>query len=184
MTITREKALELLNKYVTRENLKKHCLATGMVMKALARYLGEDEELWEVTGILHDIDVEHTTPEEHTSLTERILMDLGAPQEMINAIVAHNDLRRARKRESKLDFALASGENLTGLVVASALVLPEKKLSNLSLKSLKKRFKEKRFASGVKRDVIKECERLGIPLDKFLEIGLEAMKEGAEVLGL
>ncbi len=176
MFITKEKALELLRKHIKRENLIKHCIATGMIMRALAKRLGEDEDLWEVVGILHDLDVDETSPEEHTRVTEEILRDLGAPEEVVHAIVSHNDLRGI-PRETRLDHALAAAENVSGLIVAAALVLPEKSIEKLALKSLKKRFKEKRFASGANRNAIKECEKLGISLDEFLELSLEAMRK-------
>ena len=182
-TLNPETAKELLKAYVKRANLYKHCLATGAVMRALAERLGEDAELWHLVGLLHDLDVELTSPEEHTQRTAEILEGYGLPQYAIKAIRAHNDLSGV-PREDKLSHALAAADNVTGLIVASALVLPDRKLSSLTLKSLRKRFKEKRFAAGAKRSSIMECEEIGLTLDEFLELALKAMQGIAGELGL
>ncbi|MEN2984733.1 MAG: HDIG domain-containing metalloprotein [Dictyoglomaceae bacterium] len=175
--MTREEALSLVKKYIKSTNLIKHMLATEAIMKALANHLKEDEELWGLTGLLHDIDYELTEkePEKHSLLSEEILKSYDLPMEMIEAIRAHNEIH-GYPRNTLLAKALYAVDPLTGLIVASALVHPEKKLEPLNTEFILKKFKEKSFARGANREQIKSCEELGLNLEEFISIGLSAMK--------
>jgi len=184
--MTRDEAHALLCEEVGADNLRKHCLATEAILRALAHRLGEDEERWGVVGLLHDLDFESTAdlPEQHTKKTCEILAHRGFDDEALQAIREHNAEALGIPRETKLGIALACGETITGLIVATALVYPDKKLASVKPKSVRKRMKKKDFARAVRRDVIGECERIGIPLDEFVELSLSSMQGVAETLGL
>ncbi len=184
--INREQALELLDQHLSNPNLVKHCLASEAVMRRLARQLGEDEELWGLTGLLHDLDVELTQDDlsRHTHETARILRAEGVAEQIIDAICMHNAAAHDRTRSEPLHHALAAGETMTGLIIATALVYPDKKLASVKPKSVRKRYKEKLFAAGADRAIIAECEQIGIPLPEFCDLCLEAMQELAPELGL
>jgi putative nucleotidyltransferase with HDIG domain len=184
--ISPEEAREIFRQYVRTDTLIKHCLATEAIMRALARRLGEDETLWGATGLLHDLDFEETKedPPSHTLKTARILGEKGANEIIIEAIKAHNAEALGIQRTHPLDFALTSAENITGLIVATALVYPDKKLASVKVSSVVKRMKEKAFAKNVRREAILECQRLGLGLEEFVEISLKAMQEMSRDLGL
>ena len=179
-------AKALMEKHVGDPGLRKHCLASAAVMRGLARKLGEDEEAWAVAGVLHDLDFETTKdePTRHGLVAAELLADSGLPAETIQAIKAHNGDMLGITRESKLDVALTCGETITGLVVATALVYPDKKLASVKPKSVKKRIKEKAFAKAVNRDNILLCEELGIPVADFCALAVESMREISDDLGL
>ncbi|MEE8582518.1 MAG: HDIG domain-containing metalloprotein [Dehalococcoidales bacterium] len=183
--MTREEALGSVRASVENANLVKHMLATEVVMRALASRLGEDEEAWGLTGLLHDIDVELTDGEmtQHSMLGSDLARELGASEEMVHAILAHNQ-GHGIALETRLDKALFCADPLTGLITAAALVRPDKKLAGVEARSVQKRFKEKSFAAGADRGQIAGCLELGIELDEFLQIGLSAMKGIAKDLGL
>jgi uncharacterized protein len=183
--ITREEAVKLLEEKISSENMKKHCYASEAVMRALARRLGRDEEEWGLAGLLHDIDVEITNanPYTHGPYAEKILKGL-VTVEMLDAIMMHNEVATGKERTTEFQHALAAGETITGLITATALVYPGKKISGVKTKSVTKRMKEKAFAAAVRRECIMECELIGIPLQEFAELSLNAMKEIDEVLGL
>jgi uncharacterized protein len=184
--ISPEEVREIFHQYVTTDALTKHCLATEAIMRALARRLGEDETLWGVTGLLHDLDFEETKedPPSHTLKTAQILGEKGANEIIIQAIKAHNAEALGMQRTHPLHFALTSAENITGLIVATALVYPDKKLASVKVSSVIKRMKEKAFAKNVRREAILECQRLGLSLEEFVEISLKAMQEMSQDLGL
>jgi putative nucleotidyltransferase with HDIG domain len=184
--ITREKALELLHQYIKNPNLIKHSLASEAVVGALASRLNEDREKWAMAGLLHDIDVEMTQADlnVHARETVRILAEQGVDPEIIDAVRLHNEQAWNEKRSTKFQHALAAGETITGLIVATALVYPDKKLASVKPKSIVKRMKEKAFAASVNRDIIRECETIGIPLDEFAELSLKAMQAISGDLGL
>jgi putative nucleotidyltransferase with HDIG domain len=183
--LTREELLDSVNENVENKNLVKHMLATEAIMRALARRLGEDEEEWGLTGLLHDIDVELTGQDmsTHSKLGADLARELGASASMAHAILCHNEAHGV-PRETKLDKALFCAGPLTGLITAAALVRPDKKLAGLEAKSVLKRFKEKSFAAGAGREQISQCSELGLELDEFVELGLQAMQEIADDLGL
>ncbi|MFW6161805.1 MAG: HDIG domain-containing metalloprotein [Planctomycetota bacterium] len=184
--MSRDEAYALLCEHVEAENLRKHCLATEAILRSLARRLGEDEELWGVVGLVHDLDFEQTkdAPAEHTKLTCQILADKGLPAQALQAIREHNAEALGIPRESTLGIALACGETITGLIVATALVYPDKKLASVKPKSIRKRMKKKDFARAVSREIIGECERIGVPLDEFIPLSLGAMQGISDDLGL
>lgn len=183
--MTREEALNSVKANVENENLIKHMLATEAIMRALARRLGEDEEEWGLTGLLHDIDMELTEGDMniHSKLGADLARELGASETIAHAILCHNEAHGI-PRETKLDKALFCADPLTGLIIAAALVRPDKKLAGLEVKSVGKKFKEKSFAAGVDREQISLCNQIGLEFDEFIELGLEAMKGIAATLGL
>jgi len=183
--MTREEVLNSVEANVENKNLIKHMLATEAVMRALARRLGEDEDEWGLTGLLHDIDVELTggDMDTHSKLGADLARELGANEAMAHAILSHNEAHGVRL-EMKLDKALYCADPLTGLITAAALVRPDKKLAGVKAKSVRKRFKERSFAAGASREQIAICSELGLELDEFIELSLEAMKGIADDLGL
>lgn len=183
----REKALELLRAHVNNENLIKHCLASEAVMSALAARLGGDPALWALAGLLHDIDAELTAgdPARHTLEAERILKEHALPAALIEAVKMHNEAAHAgKKRSEAFHLALAAGETVTGLITATALVYPDRRLASVKTSSVVKRMKDKRFAASVDRRIILECELLGLKLEEFVELSLGAMRAIAADLGL
>jgi putative nucleotidyltransferase with HDIG domain len=183
--MTREEALESVRENVENENLVKHMLAAEALMEALAARLGENTREWGLAGLLHDIDVELTGGDmtSHGRLGADLVREMGAGEEMVHAILAHNEMLGV-PRESRMDKALFCADPLTGLITAAALVRPDKKLASVEAKSVRKRFKEKSFAAGASRENIATCSELGIELDEFIEIGLKAMQGIAAELGL
>lgn len=198
--MNRKQALELLHKHIKNKNLRRHCYAVEAVMRALARKFknqksklknkGEeiDEEIWGIAGLIHDADYELTkdNPKEHTHKTVAWLKDLGADKQIIDAVLAHGwgFVEGNPQPKNKMQWSLYTGDELTGLIVAVALV-KGKKLANVRVESILKKFPEKSFAAGVNREQIKLCEeKLGIPLEEFVGIALKAMQEIHEELGL
>ncbi len=182
----REAALRLVREHVRNENLVNHMLATEAIMAALAERLAGGVDCWAVAGLLHDLDVEETADmmTVHGTRTVEWLRDVGFDdEEVVDAIRAHNPANGS-EITTTMARALFAADPLTGLVTAAALIRPEKKLELVQLKSLRKRFKEPSFARGARREDILTCEDLGIPLDEFLSIGLDAMKAIAGDLGL
>jgi putative nucleotidyltransferase with HDIG domain len=182
----REKILNLLKENLKNQNLIKHSLAVEAGMRALARYFGEDEEKWVIAGLLHDIDYEKTKgdPKLHSKVGSQILREMGFDKEICDAILTHNEVHGILPL-SKMAKALFCLDPLTGLIVAATLVLPSKKLKDLKVENVLNRFKEKSFAKGANREIIKKCEEyLGLPLEKFIEITLKAMQEISDQLGL
>ncbi len=183
----REKAINLVKKYVKNKNSVKHMLAVEAIMKSLAQKFNEDEEKWGLTGILHDIDMElvdyKNNPKEHGKKGAEILKENNFDQEIINGTLAHNQ-ETGKKRETVLEKAIYCTDPLTGLIIASTLVLPDKKIKNLTTSSVLKRFKEKAFAKGADRSTIEACREIGLELEEFVTIGLSAMQEISEELEL
>ena len=184
--ISRDQALDLLHRHIKNPNMIKHCLASEAVLGALADRLGEDRETWSLAGLLHDLDVELTQADlaVHGMEAARILEENGVGPEIVQAVKLHNELACGEKRSAVFHHALAAGETITGLIIATALVYPDKKLASVKPKSVVKRMKEKAFAASVNRDVIMECERLPIPLPEFAEIALRAMQSISDELEL
>lgn len=174
--INRETACTLLVKHLSNENLRRHCLASSVVMRAAAQRLNQPAEDWEILGLLHDMDLDTTRDDmkNHARVATDILRNEGLPEDYLHAILAHNEESGAI-RSSTLDHALAASESITGLIVACAMVLPDRKISSVKSKSIIKRMKEKSFARGVSRENILECEKAGIPFEEFVEIALAAM---------
>ena len=181
----RKEALDSIEDNVENGNLIKHMLATEAIMRALAKRLSEDEGEWGLAGLLHDIDMELTEGDmsSHSKLGADLVREMGANEAIVHAVLCHNPVHGVLP-ETKLDKALFYADPLTGLIVAAALVHPDKKLANVEAKSVKKRFKEKSFAAGANREQITKCSELGLELDEFIELGLKAMQEVVADLGL
>jgi len=179
----RAEALQLVKSRVKNKNLVKHMLATEAVMRRLARHFGEDEELWGLTGLLHDLDYDQTVDDfpRHGLVTAEILEELNIDDRIINAIKAHPGHQEAKTR---LDKALFAVDPLTGLIVAAALMHPSKKLTEVDSQFVLNRFKEKRFAAGANREQIKSCEGLNLSLETFIQLALEGMQAIDQDLGL
>lgn len=182
--MNRDEAVELVKQHVKGEFLFKHMVATEAIMKAAAHYLHEDENMWALCGLLHDIDYEKTKdkPVEHGVAAQEMLK--GVNSRILKAILAHNYMNPdASPREEKMEHMLVAADAMTGLIIACAMV-KEKKLANVTEDSVKNAFKKKGFAAGSKREMIMECEMAEIPYDDFVEISLKAMKGIAAELGL
>ncbi len=182
--ILRAEALKLLAEEGTPESLLQHALASEAVMRALARHWDEDEELWGLTGLLHDLDFPRTarTPERHGLEAAERLQGL-LPEEALTAIRAHNGEMNGFEPRSRFDYALRCGETVTGLISAAARMRPTG-LDGMEPKSIKKKMKDKAFAAGVNRENIRQCSQAGLDLDAFLALAIEAMRARASELGL
>jgi len=181
--MTRDEALDLVKKHLKNKNLVKHSLAVEACMKAMAARLGQDAETWGLAGVLHDLDYELTekSPELHTSETVKILAGLGTAPEIIQAVKAHAGKSPC---QSAMDWAIYAIDPLTGLIIAAALMHPAKKLKSIDLEFVKRRYKEKSFAKGARREEIEESRNLGLDLDEFISISLAAMQGIDQDLGL
>ncbi len=191
LTISREKAWELIKKYNSHEQDLIHYLESEAVMRELAKKLGEDEDYWGVLGLLHDIDWGLTKEEVSTHLTKapEILKQAGFDDEFIQIILSHGygfeELPHlaGNKRTKRIEYALAASETITGLIHAYAL-MRGRKISDMEASGLKKKFKDKTFAAKIEREVIKEAENLGITLDEFFNIAIEGIKKIKDEIGL
>ncbi|MGC8492469.1 MAG: HDIG domain-containing metalloprotein [Syntrophobacteraceae bacterium] len=190
--ITKAQADELVEKYVAEPMTRLHLLESEAIMKALAKRFGEDEEAWGIVGFLHDIDWDLTKndQQQHCIKAVDLLRQAGASEFLIQTIISHGygvgtiPAYRDRERKTKIEHCLVAAETLTGIIVASALVQPDKKLASVQLPSLKKKFKSKSFAANCDRDLVKECEKAGISVDEFLELGLHALQEISDTLAM
>jgi len=172
----RDEILDSIHGNVQDKNTIKHMLATEAIMRALARRLGEDEDEWGITGLIHDIDMELVEGDmrSHSRLSADIAKELGASEAMTHAILCHNEAHGV-PRETKLDKALFCADPLSGLITAVALVRPDK-LNGMTTKSVMKKFREKSFAAGVSREQVAECREIGLELEEFIGLGIEAMQ--------
>jgi putative nucleotidyltransferase with HDIG domain len=182
--LDREEILDSIHDNIQDKNMIKHMLATEAIMRALARKLGENEEEWGITGLIHDIDVELVEGDmsSHGKLGADIAQELGANEAMAHAILCHNEAHGV-PQETKLDKALFCADPLSGLITAAALVRPDK-ISGLTTKSVMKRFREKSFAAGVNREQVAQCQEIELELEEFITLGIEAMKGIASELKL
>jgi len=190
--INYQQAQALVEKYIADPITKMHLRETEVFMRDLAKHFNENEEDWGIIGLLHDIDWDLTknTPSEHCIKAQAILREAGASDFLIEAIISHGyghaiiPELEPKQRTKNIEYCLAAAETLTGIIIASALIQPDKKLSNVNVRSLKKKFKNKSFAAKCNREIVMECEKAGIPLDEFLKIGLTAIQEIDGELGL
>ena len=180
--ISRDEAFTLLKENTPEKNLLHHALESEAVLRALARRLGVDENMWSRTGLLHDLDYSQTasSPEKHGLIAAEMLGE-ELPPEARHAIMAHNDMTGVSP-ETDLDFALRCGETVTGLIHANALIRPEK-MRGMKPKSLRKKMKTKAFAASVDREIIKEYEKIGLDLNDFFTISIAAVEEISPKLG-
>ena len=183
--MTREEAWELLNEYTKKEGLIKHALAVEAIMRAYARKFGEDEEVWGVVGLIHDFDYEkYPTAEDHPYRGSEILEEKGFPEEYRRAILAHAEYTGV-PRETLLAKTLFAVDELAGFITAVALVRPSKKVADVKVKSVRKKFKDKAFAASVSReDIRKGIEELGIDETEHIQLCIDAMASVADDLGL
>jgi len=199
--MNRDEALKLVKEKIKNQNLIKHSLAVEACMRALAKYFGEgeedksssspfaiareNEEKWDLAGLLHDIDYEETKadPNLHSLKGAEFLEKLGLEKEIVEAVKTHNEAHGILP-ENKMAKSLYCVDPLTGLIVAATLVLPSKKLKDLTVENVLNRFKEKSFAKGAKREIILKCFDINLTLEKFIEICLKAMQETSNELGL
>ncbi len=181
--LSRETALELVSRHMTKQNLIKHVYAVEAIMRALAGRLGQDGELWGLTGLLHDLDYEKTqgAPESHGRVTLEILAGEDVPREALDAILAHAG---HKERNSLLEKAIYCVDPVTGLIGASTLMHPSRSLAGIDADFVGKRFTEKRFAAGANRDAIATCAELGFELHEFLGVSIEAMRGISGELGI
>lgn len=180
----REESLKLLKEHVCKENLLKHMYAVEAIMKGMAEYLGEDQEKWRLVGLLHDIDFEKCPePEKHCTLAPELLKEF-LDEEMIKAIRTHNFENLKLQPETKMEMGLIAADAISGLIIAAALMMPSKKLSDVKVETLSKKFKQKDFARNCNRDLILYCEQIDIPREKFFEIALNALQSVSSDLGL
>lgn len=179
----RDDALKLMEQHVATANLRKHMLACAVTLEALADRLGQDRELYYLTGLLHDLDYDLTKddPGKHGLETAAMLEPYDLPGEMLHAIKAHADKAPV---ESTLDICLYAADPVTGFIVACALIRPDKSLASVDLEFMLKRWKEKRFAAGADREQMDAATRTGLTREEFLTISLKAMQAAAGELGL
>jgi len=191
LPINREQAIELLKKYPQEESDMNHYLESETIMRALAEKFEEDGEYWGMLGLLHDVDWALTKNEvaEHCTKVEEILKDVGFDEEFIQIIQSHGygheviPKFKDKQRTEKIEYALAASETLTGIIYAYAL-MRGKKISDMEVKGLKKKFKDRAFAANCDREIIKEIEKTGLTLDEFLELSINAIKKIKDEIGL
>ena len=187
--LSRERALEIVQKHVKRKNFFKHILAVEAIMRAMAKEIGEDEDFWGMAGLLHDVDFDETydNPAMHGLKSIEILNEEAngqVPDEILKAIKSHNHEHTGVEPNTKMEYALIAADAVSGLVVAAALIIPSKKLADLKTESISKRFKEKDFARKCNRENMLFCEKVGIPKERFFEIALHALQNISDKLGL
>jgi putative nucleotidyltransferase with HDIG domain len=184
--ITRDDAMMLLKTHLSNDKLISHCLASEAIMRALAEKFGEDPDLWGMAGLLHDLDYEITGEDSavHGLETEKLLNAKGVSPVLSNVIKKHNAEGLGLERTTLFEYALTCAETITGMIVATALVYPDKKIASVKPKSVTKRMKTKHFARAVSRERIMECEKMGMPLNEFVSLSLKAMEKIAGDIGL
>jgi putative nucleotidyltransferase with HDIG domain len=183
--MNRSEARLLLHEQVSSDWLRKHSLASAAIMEALARRLGGDPDAWWIAGLLHDLDFDQTQdPARHGLAAAELLRARGLEEELVGAVLAHNAEGLGLERRTTLDFALTCAESVTGLIVATALVMPDKRLASVTGESVVKRMKKKDFARKVSRESIMLCERAGLSLEEFAALAVAAMQGVAGELGL
>jgi len=191
LPISREQAWELIKKYNSDKTDLNHYLESEAVMRELAKKLGEDEEYWGMLGLIHDIDwgITKENTESHLTKAPEILKKAGFDEKFIEITLSHGygfeqlPHLKDKKRSGKIQHALAASETITGLIHAYALMRGGR-VSDMEAKGLKKKFKDKTFAAKIDRDIIKECEQLGLTLEEFFEVAITGIKKIAEKVGL
>lgn len=179
----------IVQKHVTRKNLYKHILAVEAIMRAMAKEIGEDEDFWAITGLLHDVDFDETfnDPVKHATRSIEILEEEAkgeVPDKILRAIKSHNWEHTGVEPQTKMEYALIAADAISGLIVAAALIIPTKKLADVKPENIGKRFKEKDFARNCSRENMMFCEKVGIPKERFFEITLSALQNISEELGM
>jgi predicted hydrolase (HD superfamily) len=186
-SITYAEALGLWNKYVSTPHLRIHMRESEVVMRKLANYFNADAEFWGIAGLLHDLDLDKLGLDYtfHGYTTVEMLREEGYEiPELFDAIIAHTEGVTSAKRKTNFDIILAAAENITGIITAYVLILPDKKIAGVKASSIKKRLKQLRFAASVNREFIYDIEKTGIQLDVFLTLAIEAMTEIADEIDM
>jgi len=188
MLPSREYAWQLVTEFTQSDSLRRHMLAVECAMRAYAARFSEDQDLWGIVGLLHDFDYERypdISVDGHPGVGARILRERQVDETIVEGILSHAPEITGRRPETKLEKALYAVDELTGFIVAVTLVRPSKKLADVELKSVKKKWKDKAFAAPVDRDEIAHAaDELGVPLDEHIQLVLNAMTENAQQLGL
>ena len=188
MTLARDQLLDLLHSKLQNSNLRRHSYAVEAAMRALARYFKANEDLWGAVGLLHDGDYEETKDdmEKHSVLMAQWVADLGeTDQELLAGVKSHGASHLGKTPQNELEKSLFCCDELTGLIVATALMTPGKKLAEVDVETVLKKFNKPKFAAGAKREDIQACENLlNIPLHEFVQIVLDGMKTIDKELGL
>jgi len=181
--ITREECIELVKQNVKNRNLVNHMIAVGAIMRGMAERFGEDQDLWEAVGILHDVDYETFGDDfsKHGAISADMVQDL-LPEDAVNAVRRHNPLT-GHEPETRFDISLLAADGISGMIVANALVRPTK-LDGMKPKSIRGRMKDKSFARQVSRENIMRCEEIGLPFSEFTQIAVKAMQSVADEIGL
>jgi len=181
--ITREECIELVKQNVKNRNLVNHMIAVGAIMRGMAERFGEDPDLWEAVGILHDIDYETFGDDfsKHGAISADMVQGL-LPEDAVNAVRRHNPLT-GHEPETRFDVSLLAADAMSGMIVANALVRPTK-LEGMKPKSIRGRMKDKSFARQVSRENIMRCEETGLPFSEFAQIAIKAMQSVADEIGL
>lgn len=184
--ISRDEAMALLKQYLKNERLISHSIASEAIMSHLAKKLGENEHDWAMAGLLHDLDYELVQEDasRHGDVAARILCEMGVSEAITDVIRKHNAEGLGLERKTAFEHALTCAETVTGMIVATALVYPDKKISSVNVKSVTKRMKTPHFARAVSRERIRECQKLGLELNEFVELSLAAMTQIADQIGL
>ncbi|MGC8926691.1 MAG: HD domain-containing protein [Myxococcota bacterium] len=179
----RGESFETLKSKVKTKNLIKHMLAVESIMRGIARRFHEDEELWGIAGLMHDIDIDEygKDPTQHGKVGAEWLKEMGYDERVVNAVLAHAGHKTP---ENRLEIALFASDPLSGLIISAALIHPSKRLASIDTEFVLNRFSEKRFAAGARREDIKRCSELGISLEEFITIALDSMKGISHELGL
>ncbi len=186
---SREEAYQLLQEWVQSESLRRHMLAVEAAMRAYARHFGQDEELWGITGLLHDLDYERfpdmeDTEHGHPRTALRLFRERGYPEELIHAVEAHAPFLGV-PAETLLDKALRACDEITGLILACAYVRPDRDIRSVKVKSVKKKWKNRKFTEAIDREEnMAYIQELGVPFDEHIQRMLEAMQGVAEELGV
>lgn len=183
--MNREEALQLVKENISEPRLFQHVQAVESIMKALAKALGQDDQLWGICGLLHDVDFERVkgNPEGHGIMAEGMLRG-KVDERIIRAIKAHNHENTGTVPESAMEKCLIAADSVSGLLMASALVMPSKKMKDLKVETVRKKFRDLDFARGCSRERMLICESIGVPRDKLLEISLRALQAIGDELGL
>ncbi len=186
--LNHQQAQDLIDKNITTETIKLHVREVEVIMRACAAELHEKVEEWGIVGLLHDLDYdkEKDHPELQTVTLEKWIREVDPefPNEYMHTIKAHNQKHSGVKRETVLDFALAASDNLSGMIFATALIYPDKKITSVKVSSVLKKMKNPGFAARVNRQAIMDIEKAGIKLERFIELGIKAMGEIEGKLGL
>lgn len=177
----RESAYQLVRAYIKDKRVFEHVRATEAVMRALARRLGRDEELWGVAGLIHDLDIELQQFDftRHGELTKQILTEEGLDPELVETVIMHNDIWHGKERVNEFQWALASADRITWLISATARATPDKSLASVTPEMVVRAYRDEGFGKNIDRKTIMECERLGLSLEEFVGICLKAMQTGS-----